>query len=207
MSVRVDLTGENYGRLSVSKLIRDISGKKKMWLCKCKCGSEIVVSGGNLRSGHTTQCKECALKQLAKNNVKHGGTGSKLYNVWNSITNRTENKNHKSYADYGGRGIKICDEWRDFSTFLKWSTDSGYSQGLEIDRIDNDGDYSPENCQWVRRIENANNKRNNRWITHNGKTRTMAQWARIFNLNYKLLHKHLSRGYSFEEAVIKQGGV
>lgn len=204
MSVKIDLTGNQYGRLTVLNIAVDIPGKKKKWLCQCECGKEVVVAGSNLRNGHTTGCKECSMERLHKAQIKHNMTGTKLYRVWRGILNRCENSNFKSYSDYGGRGISVCPEWHDGLNFFQWAMQNGYEEGKEIDRIDNNGNYGPNNCRWVSRTENANNKRNNRKLIYNGKLMTMAEIARANNINYKLFHKHLSKGMTVEEAIRKQ---
>lgn len=204
MSVKIDLTGEQYGKLTVLDIAVDIPGKKKKWLCRCECGNEVVVAGSNLRNGHTTGCKDCAIKKLHKVKIKHDMSKSKLYQVWNGMLNRCENKNTKAYIDYGGRGISVCSEWHDSATFFEWALQNGYEEGKQIDRIDNDGNYEPNNCRWVSRQENANNKRNNRRFYYDGKLMTMAEIARANNINYKLFHKHLSKGMSVEEAIRRQ---
>ena len=204
MAVIIDLTGQQYGKLKVLELAVDIPGKKKKWLCRCECGNEIIVAGSNLRNGHTTGCKKCAMKDLKKGNIKHGMSDSKLYSVWRGILNRCENPKSRSYSDYGAKGISVCDEWHDSVNFIKWSCDNGYKEGMEIDRKDNTAGYSPSNCRWVTRIENANNKSNNRRFVYNGRGMTMAEIARKNNINYKLFHKHISQGMSVEDAIRRQ---
>lgn len=202
--VRIDLTGEQYGKLTVKRLVVDDVGKKKKWLCMCKCGNEIVVTGSNLRSGHSTQCKVCKSREIREHQIQHNQSKSKLYRVWNSMKNRCENPNTISYKNYGARGIKVCEEWHDPKAFIEWAMKNGYEDGLEIDRINVNGDYAPLNCRWVSRLQNANNKRNNRIINIHGKNMTMAEIARENGIKYKLLHKHLSKGMSIEEAIRRQ---
>lgn len=200
--VRVDLTGKWYGNLEVIRLEIDIPGKKKKWLCRCKkCGREVIVAGSNLQSGHSTQCKKCQLNDVQKSNVKHGMTGTKLYGVWNAMINRCENYNSKSYCDYGGRGITICEEWHNSTSFFEWAQENGYKEGLEIDRIDVNGNYCPENCRWITKTENANNKRENKIIEYNGEKKTLAEWARFYNVNYKNLSRNILKGDSLIDAI------
>lgn len=204
MVIRDNLAGQRFGKLTVLGPVIDEPCKKKKWLCRCDCGRECVVTGSNLKSAHSTQCKSCQLLAVQKGNVIHGQSHTKLYNVWNGIRMRCENAHHKSYADYGGRGIKLCPEWHDATAFLNWAWSNGYRAGLEIDRIDNDGDYSPENCHWIPRKNNANNKRNCKYVVHDGETRTVAEWASHFNVNYKNLCRNLSKGYSIDDAVRRE---
>lgn len=113
-----------------------------------------------------------------KGNTKHGKRYTRLYNILDKIKQRCYNKNNTSYENYGGRGIKICEEWlNDFDVFYNWAYENGYDDTLTIDRIDNNKSYSPDNCRWVDRKTQANNKRNNVYLTYNGKTQTIAQWA------------------------------
>lgn len=201
MSIRVDLTGDQYGSVKVIGIALDEPGKKKKWLCECSCGNRFITAGSNLRSGHTRHCPQCGYKATGEKSRTHGMTHTKLYGVWQSMQNRCKDPKNKSYLDYGGRGISVCDEWKDPSTFFEWAKTNGYREGLEIDRIDVNGNYSPDNCRWITRLENSNNKRNNKLIEYNGETKTLAQWARFFDVNYKRLSKLLTRGYSLVEAV------
>lgn len=204
MSVKIDLTGKTFGNLTVLRLAVDEPRKKKKWLCQCGCGREIVVSASNLKSGHSQQCRTCQLKAVQTGNVTHNQSGTKLYRVWNGIKTRCENPNSKSYPEYGGRGITLCPEWHDAATFLEWAWANGYHEGLEIDRIDNDRGYSPDNCHWIPRKNNANNKRSSKYVEHGGEKRTVSEWASFFGVNYKNLCRNLSKGYSLEEAVQRE---
>ncbi|MFQ8841832.1 MAG: hypothetical protein ACLR8P_13860 [Clostridium fessum] len=120
------------------------------------------------------------------------------------MLNRCENEKFHSYSDYGARGISVCSDWHDSQKFFSWAEKSGYADNLEIDRIDTDGNYSPENCRWITKTENANNKRNNKIIEHNGEKKTLAEWARYYDVNYKNLSRNLKKGYSLEEAVKRE---
>lgn len=196
----IDLAGQRYGALSVIRRVEN-QGNKRMWLCKCDCGNEVIVSLGNLRSGHSTQCKKCRDRKNSIHRTTHGHTGTSLYCVWSGMIDRCNNTKSKAYSDYGGRGISVCDEWNDSENFINWSLENGYKEGLEIDRIDVNGNYEPSNCRWVTRLVNANNKRNNVYIEHNGETKTIAEWARYYNVNYKHLWNNLSKGDTLEEAI------
>lgn len=115
---------------------------------------------------------------------------------------RTKRKKNKRYKDYGGRGIKVCDEWlNNFISFYNWAYKNGYKEGLTIDRIDVNGNYEPDNCRWVDLFTQANNKRNNHFVTYNGKTQTIAQWAREYNINYSTLCTRIARNWDFEKAI------
>ncbi len=123
------------------------------------------------------------------------------------MKSRCENQKNKSYKDYGAKGISVCEEWYDSVNFFEWALRNGYKEGLEIDRIDVNGNYEPSNCRWINRLENANNKTNNKYISHNGETKTLAEWSRFYDVNYKNLSRLLIKGYSMNDAIkrIKSG--
>lgn len=204
MAIRNNLSGQRFGRLTVLSLAIDEPYKKKKWLCKCDCGREIEVAGSNLVSGHSTQCKQCQLKAIQCGNVTHNQSCTKLYNVWNGMIQRCTNTNHKSFPDYGGRGITVCEAWHSFDDFQKWAWEHGYGENVEIDRIDNDGSYCPENCRWIERIKNARNKSNNKIIVYKGESKTLSEWAAYFGVNYKNLSRNLNKGYTLDEAIQRE---
>lgn len=145
------------------------------------------------------------MKKLSKyatlGNYRHGMRHSKFYEVWKGMKARCGNKNHMAYGNYGARGIRVCDRWMKFENFME-DMIPDYRLGLTIDRIDNDGNYSPENCKWVTRREQANNTRHNLLIFYEGKRKTLAQWALEKGIRYQILYKNLYR-YSipFERAI------
>lgn len=129
----------------------------------------------------------------------HCMKGTKLYNTWRGMRDRTRRKSHPQYKNYGGRGIKVCEEWNDFNTFYKWAVKSGYKEGLTIDRIDNDDGYNPKNCRWATRKEQANNKRNNHILTYNGESHNIEEWAKILGVTRGMLVNRVRSGWSIEE--------
>lgn len=197
----LDLTGTTFGRLKVIEPVK--RGKKTYWKCICECGKEVVVRIDLLRNGDIKSCG-CLKKEMAKARLmKHGETGSRLYYIWRAMKSRCENAKNKKAPIYKNRGIKVCDEWHDYNNFRKWAFNNGYAENLTIDRIDNDGNYCPENCRWVDLITQANNMRTNRRIEYNGETKTLAQWARTFKINYNTLKNRLAKGWEFERAVLE----
>ncbi|WP_374712976.1 hypothetical protein [Symbiobacterium terraclitae] len=128
-------------------------------------------------------------------------SGTKLYRIWSSMKHRCLNPADKHYANYGGRGIRICDEWLVFENFLEWARASGYREGLTIERINNDGNYEPGNCKWVPKPEQSNNTRRSKLVTFRGRTMTLKDWAEELGLPYHLLQVRLTKyGWSVERA-------
>lgn len=198
----IDLTGQRFGRLVVlSENGRSHSGKKR-WLCQCDCGNQTCVVAGDLRSGRTRSCG-CLHKESAKiKATKHGKRYSRLYRIWCSIKRRTCVKTDSGYSKYGGRGIGICDEWKQsFESFSEWSLLNGYSDDLTIDRIDNEKGYSPENCRWTTEDVQSRNKRNNVWITYRGETHVLSDWAKLTGLSFTTIRHRLDSGWTVERAL------
>lgn len=178
----IDLTGQRFGKLTVLAYHHKGENRQSHWLCKCDCGKETIVAGNNFKRNNTTSCG-CASIEFTKNiNLSHGLSRSRIYSTWISMKTRCLNENTNYYKHYGGRGITICDEWvNDFATFNEWAINNGYSEKLSIDRIDNNGNYEPNNCRWSTQKEQANNTRSNRFTTIYGVTKTAAQWIDIWN--------------------------
>ena len=163
MGKKLDLRRMQFGRLVVVEEVGRSKSRKVLWRCRCACGNETVVSSGELRSGNTTSCgcfhRECVSKIF----TKHGLRRHPLYVVWQGLMERTgvvKGANDRVRRDYADRGISVCDAWRCFESFAEWSLSHGYEKGLQIDRIDNDGPYSPDNCRFVTPKQNSNNRRN-----------------------------------------------
>lgn len=168
-----DLTGKTFGRLSVSDE-NYLNGKKRMWLCKCECGNEKYIKAESLKNGRTNSCGCLYDETRGSSNKKHGLWASSLYWVFSMMKRRCFAKTDRSYKHYGGRGITICQEWLDdFKSFYDWSMANGYKIGLDIDRIENNGNYSPDNCRWTTRKVNQNNRRVSLRVEYNGKLCTM----------------------------------
>ncbi len=195
MSVCIDLTGVRFGSLTVKRKLKINSHREMEWLCLCDCGNEYVSTSNRLTSGKTTSCHSCAMKKISKSNKKHGCEPRQLYRAYVNMKTRCYNKNYFLYHRYGGRGITVCDEWKNsFESFREWALNNGWSKELTIDRIDNDGCYCPENCKWSSIQSQANNRSTNRYLEYNGEKDTVANWSRRLNVPYYVLQHRLYKG-------------
>lgn len=194
-----DLTGQRFGRL-VAVGVHPTETRKNYWVCQCDCGNMKIVRSDSLQCGAIRSCGCLKKEQDGKNLVlgngrrKHTETGFKvggtrLYSIWQGMKARCYNEHDAKYYRYGGRGITICDEWKDnFIAFHDWAIANGYQDDLTIDRIDNDGDYCPENCRWSTQKEQSNNRSTNIKIKIGNATKTLTEWCEIFELDIKKVH-------------------
>lgn len=193
---RIDLTGQRFAYLLVQEFAGSNKRNESLWLCKCDCGNTKIVRGAKLKEG---EVKSCGCMHYP---IKHGMTDTRLYHIWRTMKARCTDPNSVKFPYYGARGIKVCDDWLDsFESFCSWSMANGYADKLSIDRIDNDGNYCPENCRWATREEQANNTRTNRFIDFNGEKHTIAEWSRINGISKAALYHRLERGWSVEDAL------
>ena len=191
---RIDLTGKRFGRLVVSFWCGKNKWGHVRWLCKCDCGSKILVTSSHLSSGNTKSCG-CLLKDFK---VTHGMTSSDTYTTWEKMKGRCKNPNDDRYKDYGGRGIEVCEKWDKFEGFLE---DMGERPaGTTIDRVDNDGNYEKKNCIWATPKEQGRNTRSNRMIRYRGEVKCVSAWAESLGMNHSTLRKRIDRGFGITRA-------
>lgn len=193
MGKKVNLTGQRYGRLIVLEETkkRDIGGNV-IWKCLCDCGETTYTSAQNLRRGYTKSCGCYNHDILTKDNPKYKRP---LYYIYHAIKCRCYNPNDKAFHNYGARGIKISDKWNTYDNFEKWALKNGYKKGLWIDRIDNDSDYSPENCRWITPKEQQNNKRTNVKIIIDGVEKTIQEWADYSGIKPMTIKRRIKLGW------------
>lgn len=189
MKCKKDYIGYSIGCLTViDEVVK--KGTERCFLCKCsKCGGTHIRRLSNIKKHGTCGHK---FEQLNYNNI---------YNAWRAMKKRCYLKSNHNYKNYGARGIKVCDEWMNPDTFYNWAIHNGYSKGLSLDRIDVNGNYEPNNCRWVDMKIQQNNRRNNKYITYKGETKTMSEWADKLHLDYTLLKSRLINGWSFDKAI------
>lgn len=197
----IDITGQRFGMLQVMEIGKEITipsgAKRYLWKCQCDCGNIRLVDGGSLRSGRIIHCG-----RKFHPTVKHGLHEKRLYGIWKTMKTRCSNPNCEKYKNYGGRGITICNEWKeDFQVFYDWAIANGYSDDLTIERKDVNGNYCPENCCWIKAELQAKNKTTNIRLEFNGETHILAEWSKITGISEGELSYRVKRGWSVEKTL------
>lgn len=192
----VDLTNKRLGNLLILKVVgKDIRGGY-VWLCKCDCGHYVEVRSSGLTSG--TKTRSCGCRQIStaigERSKTHGMSKSKEYRTWLRMMSRCYKETDSAYEDYGGRGIKVCKKWHKFENFFK-DMSTPPSSLHSINRKNNDGSYTPSNCEWATATSQANNRRNNIFLTHNGERKTIAQWHHITGVKRATIEWRMKRGW------------
>lgn len=168
-----------------------------MWLCRCDCGASSIVRGSTLSAGRTKTCSSCASRQTS---TTHGMSGTALYSRWRAMIERTSNPRHAHFANYGGRGIVVCDRWAAFEGF---ATDMGpsFDPNLELDRVDVNSSYSPDNCRWASRVVQQRNRRNNHVVRLGSVCLTVQEWGELLGIKPNTIITRLRRGWPTERAL------
>lgn len=197
MRRKINMIGRKFGKLTVIEECKERDKYNKIkYKCKCDCDNITIVLGSNLRRGNTTSCG------CLSGGVTHGKRYTRLYNTYKLMKDRCYNKNNQAYKYYGKRGIKVCNEWlNDFMIFYDWAMSHGYNDNLTIDRINVDGDYEPDNCRWITQHNQCYNRRSNVYLTYNGKTQTMKEWAEELNVPYQTIRYRHTKGYIDKECL------
>jgi hypothetical protein len=205
--------GARFGRLVVTGEVVYIARGRacrqaKAQPCRCDCGTERIVFLSNLLSGNSRSCGCLHNEMLSAASRKHVGSQTRLYYKWKTMRRRCENRQDRYYKDYGGRGITICDQWREYKAFHDWALANGYRDGLTIERNDVDGNYEPRNCSWITLGEQNLNKRNTVRLTAFGETKPLIKWAcdpRCKVSAYALYQRIRAGRWSHEEAITRPG--
>lgn len=198
-----EIVGLRFGKLTVTRFTGKRQGTQSIFECQCDCGNTTNVRRQHLLSGHTKSCGCLQSESAKERNTKHGKSSDRIAAIWYGMRKRCFCKTASTFKNYGGRGITMCDDWKnDFSAFYSWAMKNGYAENLTIDRIDVNGDYCPENCRWITNEEQQNNRRTSRYVTFGGETRTVKDWAEITGIKYKTLIGRLNNGkWNVEQAL------
>lgn len=201
----INMAGKKINMLTVLHRAESVKGRT-MWHCRCDCGKELDVWACQLRKGQYS-CGCAKNKRISEKLTKHGKTNTKLFGIWTHMLERCYKQYHKSYKDYGGRGISVCNEWKNnFMNFYNWAMENGFDETADfmqctLDRIDVNGNYEPNNCRFVSMKEQCNNRRNSRFLEYSGEAHTVSQWAELIGISYSALEKRLELGWTIGQAL------
>ncbi|MEG3071048.1 MAG: hypothetical protein HQP61_02255 [Peptococcaceae bacterium] len=195
----IDLTNQTFGELTAKRQV-DFKSKNAKWECVCSCGNIVVTESQKLRKGTSRSCGCKRGEYKIKTMGTHGMTNTRIYRIWHSMISRCEYPGTNGYEFYGGRGISVCEEWRNnFEAFHNWAVKNGYSDKMSIDRIDNSRNYEPSNCRWADKYTQDNNRRSNVYIEMDGKKHTIAEWSRITGINKETIRSRIRSGKTGKE--------
>lgn len=189
------MIGQKYGRLTVENIIYQ-KGQHTYVDCLCECGNRKRIVISDVRSGHTRSCGCLQKEKISMVGYKHGLSTKdyRLYSIWHKMVRRCNNPKDAGYKDYGGRGIKVCEEWlgeKGSLNFFKWAYSHEYANPLSLERIDVNGNYCPENCKWIPKSEQPNNTRRTNHYTYKGETLTLNEFAKKYNVNVVMLRSRV----------------
>ena len=197
-----NLKNMKFDKLTAIEVFSRGANKSAIWLCKCDCGNEVLIQSSALQQDRPHSCNSCKSKKMWEQRPSHRGTKTRLYSIYHNMKKRCENKKASNYHNYGGRGISVCNEWKSFEPFCEWAQANGYQEDLTLDRIDNSKGYSPDNCRWITYKEQAYNTRQNHFITLNGETLTLTEWAEKLGINSSTICQRFKLGWSVEKALL-----
>lgn len=192
-SKKLNLIGQRFGKLVVVKKSEKKGNKgASYWECLCDCGKQITKAGSALKNSSFLSCGCYSHRQSKESKTR-------IYTIWSNMKRRCFNTKNKQFKHYGGRGITIFSDWLDFFKFKKWALENGYSEKLSIDRINNDGNYEPNNCRWVNQLTQVRNRRNTVKLIFNGCEKTLFEWAEHYRIKKTTANSRYHKGKSFEE--------
>lgn len=205
MARRIDITGDRFGRLLVLRPSHQDKRGEWHWACCCECGTNTTVAGSRLRALRTRSCGCLSRELLVKRQTTHGMGNSPEYTAWQHMRRRCSDPNNADYKNYGARGIQVCERWNTFELFY---CDMGPRPSLahSIDRINNDGNYEPNNCRWATCTQQRRNSRSNHHLTFHGETMCICEWAERLGMNRMTLYHRIRRGWNTERALTEPPG-
>lgn len=197
--------GMKFNKLTILEYVGNDKKSVKYVKCLCECGTEKILTLSAVKLGKTKSCgcgKKAYKESFIKEHTTHGHSKTRLYRIYHGIITRCTNPKREDYKHYGGRGITVCDEWKnDYLSFEKWSLENGYAETLTIDRIDVNKNYSPDNCRWVTRKEQNRNQERTIYLTYNGQVKTLSEWAEIVGKSYWTLMTRKKLGWTDKEII------
>lgn len=196
-----DWIGKKFGKLTVTGFV--FKNKRWLWECKCDCGNTTIAYPQQLITGRQKACHCGKSVTFREMHHKHGGAGTRMYEIWCSMKKRCNNPHSPGYVHYGGRGISVCSDWNTFPPFRDWALTHGYSDDLTLERIDVNGNYCPENCKWIAFAKQALNRTSNIVVDIDGERHTLVEWCQIRNLKYHTVYSRIYRGISPRAAIEK----
>lgn len=198
--IRFDLTGERFGYLTAVKYAGFINGRSG-WVCKCDCGNEITAPAHDLLAGKYTSCGCKKKDRIGNLNKTHGLSKTILYKKWQGMLRRCRDTKYNEFDRYGGRGITVCDEWKTFEPFRDWAVENGFSEGLSLERKDIDGNYCPENCEWIPLSKQSWNTSQTIWVELDGEKMPLMRACEIYKMPRRMVYWRIRNGWNIKDAL------